>query len=294
MISRVGQPTITTEVRDFSADTSKNNAKPKSQDTIETKPAEQEASYWSQIVSWFWGIFSSPKEASKTAPDSDSLTIDPTQIGHKPRLERPENDMIRKINQHLSETSHRTKEITDDICDEIGLEREWVAAQIRQINIRKDASHLDDEEMIRLQGAIKNIREKIDQVLQEKLNKGTTGKILGMIGWGNAAICLATFIVVAGLTVSIGTGNIPGVILMLQGAASVVGGAVQFAESINKKQRNDLESAIFGSRDDRRNALDKLTATSEDKMSQTDAVLQTYRDLKEVESNRFEAIRDVS
>lgn len=292
MITKISQPTVTTEIQKLSADASnKVSSALKSKDTIETKPAEQEASFWGQICSWFWGLFSS-KESNKTAPDSESLTVDPSQISHKPRLERPENDQIRKINQHLSETSHRMKEITDDICDEIGLEKEWVAAQIRQINLRKDSAHLDDEEMIRLHTAIKNIREKIDDVLQEKLKKGTTGRILDMIGWGNAALCLATFIVVAGLAVSIGTGNIPGVILLLQGAGSIVGGAVQFANSLNKKQQNDLNSAIFGARDDRRNAFDKLSSTNESKMAHTDAVLQTYKDLSQIESNRFETIRD--
>lgn len=274
-------------------------------DSIEAPKKEtkkQEESLWDTVVNWFWGLFYSEK---KSAPTSDSLTTDPVQIKHKPDLKRPDHGEIRKVTQHLSDTDFKTKEINDEGHDytkkqfdpylfatEIGLERAWVAAQINQINLRKDVSHLDDDELLRLQRCISTIKEKIDQLLGEKLKKGLLGKIFGYIGTGGTALMLSSLIVMGGIGISLGTANIPGFLVVLQSAGAITSGCAQIVGSLVKKGHNEVMAALMENKDDRQDALKKLQSLYNTKDENDKVISNGYALLKNVEDNRFAAIKD--
>ena len=278
---------------------------PLAKDSIEPPKKEakkEEESLWSTVVNWFWGLFYAD---NKTAPSSDSLTTDPTQIKHKPDLKRPEHGEIRKVTHHLSDTDFKTKEINEEghdytkkqfdpyqLSTEIGLERAWVEAQIKQINLRKDVSHLDDEELFRLQNCIQIIKNKIDELLGEKLKKGLIGKIFGYIGTGGTALMLSSLIVMGGIAASVGTGNIPGILVVLQSAGAITSGCAQIVGSLVKKGHNEVMAALMENKDDRQDALKKLQSLQDTKDQNDQVIRDAYSLLKNVEENRFMAIKD--
>lgn len=280
-------------------------ARIETKDTIEAPKKEtgkEEESLWNTVVNWFWGFFYSE---TKTAPTTDSQSVDPSQIKHKPDLKRPDHGEIRKITQHLSETDFTTKEINDEghdytkrqfdpyhFASEIGLERAWVEAQVKQITLRKEISHLDDDEFMRLQKCIQTIKEKIDQLLGEKLKKGLLGKIFGYIGTGATSLMLSTLIVMGGLALSIGSGNIPGVLIVLQSAGSITSGVVQIVSAIIKRGQNEISLAMMDQKDDRQDAIGKLRSLNGDKRHHEDTIQAAYGLLKHVEENRYMAIKD--
>lgn len=282
-----------------------NKSEPPLKDSIENPKKEtkkEEESLWSTVVNWFWGLFYSE---NKTAPSSDSLSTDPVQIKQKPDLRRPEHGAIRKVTHHLSDTDFKTKEINEEghdytkkpfdpyqLSTEIGLERAWVEAQIKQINLRKDVSHLDDEELFRLQNCIQIIKNKIDELLGEKLKKGLIGKIFGYIGTGGTALMLSSLIVMGGIAASIGTANIPGILVVLQSAGAITSGCAQIVGSLVKKGHNEVMAALMENKDDRQDALKKLQSLQDTKEQNDQVIRDAYSLLKNVEDNRFMAIKD--
>ena len=266
----------------------------------ETK--KEEESLWSTVVNWFWGLFYSD---SKTAPTTDSLTTDPIQIKHKPDLKRPEHGEIRKVTHHLSDTDFKTKEINEEGRDytkkqfdpylfstEIGLERAWVEAQIKQINLRKDVSHLDDDELFRLQKCIHIIKDKIDQLLGEKLKKGLLGKIFGYVGTGGTAVMLSCLIVMGGIAASVGTGNIPGILVVLQSIGAITSGCAQIVGALIKMGHNEVMAALMENKDDRQDALRKLQSLQDSKDQNDQVIRDAWALLKNVEEGRFMTLKD--
>lgn len=276
--------------------------KSEQEEAVEIEKSTGGSGLISTVVNWFWGLFySEKKETEKSSGEIDR--VESPDRRYKPRLDKPEHDDIREVNSHLNQSNIDIKNINEEghdytkklydpyaLATEVGLEKAWYEALIRSISQKKDLATWDEQDKIRYVNAIRTVKEEIDKKLEARAKNGYKSKIFNILGWSSFSMILATTLVAGGIAVSLGTGNIPVALLILNGFASVAGGTAKVGSAFTKKTHEDLSADLFGAKDKRDAYHTKISALNEHSNTASDASLKDWKTLREAEDNKAQLV----
>lgn len=248
----------------------------------------KETSVFTNIVDWFSQVFFSSKKNNVDEKKADQLS----SVQMQKKLKQS-SELIHQIKEINDDGEEIVKKIRDpyEFSQEIGLDRAWVHAQISQIGLRKEQTEMDHEQMLKLHQAIKAISDEISRVWKERNEKAKVTLLFGKLEVGTGAFLLATSIVVAGLAFSIGTANIPGILLMISAAAAIISGGVKIYSAVLEHQKNTISAKLFGSKEERARVMIDIDQVMKNIKMLEDSIHEGWNQAHEIEKNKHQATK---